>query len=225
LRVVVKLGGHAFPLRPDSGRLSGYARVFRRLREAGHGVVVVAGGGAVARSYIEAARGLGANEALCDQLAIAGTRLNARLLVTALGGDAHPNVPTDLEELGAALEGGRIAVLGGLLPGQSTDAVAAMVSELVGASLLIKASDTDGIYTADPKKDPRAKRLERLSCTQLMEMVMREPLKAGEYEVLDPVAVKIIARSGIATRYIDGRDPENIERAIRGEEIGTLVTP
>lgn len=225
MKVVVKLGGHAFPSEPDADRISGYARVFKRLRKAGHRLVVVTGGGATARSYIEASRKLGANEAICDQTAIAATQMNARLLINGLGEDAYPNVPTSLQETRTAFEGGRIVVMGGLLPGQSTDAVAALVSELIGASMLIKATDTDGIYTADPQKDPKAKKFDKISCTQLLEMFLRRSMGAGEYELLDPLAVKIIERSRVSTRVIDGRKPENIEKAVRGEKIGTLVTP
>lgn len=224
MRVVVKLGGHAFPSEPDADRISGYARVFKRLKKAGHRLVVVTGGGATARSYIEASRKLGANEALCDQIAIVGTRMNAWLLINGLGEDAYPNVPASLQEMRFAFEGGRIIVMGGLLPGQSTDAVAALVSELIGASTLIKATDTDGIYTADPQKNPDAKKLDEISCTQLMRVLLRESMGAGEYELLDPVAVKLIERSRTPMRVIDGRKPENIEKAVRGEEIGTLVT-
>jgi len=224
LRVVVKLGGHAFPLKLDAEGLAGFVRVFRKLRAMGHELVVVAGGGAGARSYIEAARGLGANEAVCDQFGIEVARLNAELLVVGFGGDAYPVVPACLEEFRVAFESGKIVVLGGLLPGQSTDAVAALISELVGADIMIKATDTEGVFTADPKRDPKAKKLEKISYKEFKKMVSEKSVKAGEYELLDLVALRILERSKTRLRVVDGRDPRNIERAVKGEKVGTLVT-
>ncbi len=220
---MVKLGGHAFPLELDTERLSGYVGVFKKIKEEGHRLVVVAGGGGVPRVYIAAARKLGANETLCDQIGIEGARLNARLLIAGLGENAYPNIPTNVQEIGAAFESGKIVVLGGLYPAQSTDAVAAITSELIGASMLIKATDTDGIYTADPKRDPKAKRLDEIFCPDLLRMSLREAAGAGEYELFDPVAIRIIERSRIPTWFIDGRKPENIARVVRGEKLGTLV--
>lgn len=221
----MKLGGHVFPLKLEGERISGYVRVLKKLKGGGHELVVVTGGGGNARLYIDAARKMGANESLCDELGIEAAKLNARLLIVGLGEDAYPNVPESVEEIGAAFESGKIVVLGGLLPGQSTDSVAAMVSELIGASLLVKATDTDGIYTSDPKKDPKAKKLDEISCAQLREMLLRLPIGAGEYELLDPVAVRIVERSKIPLWVVDGRKPENIERVVKGERIGTLVKP
>jgi uridylate kinase len=224
LRIVIKLGGHVFPLKLDAQRISRFVKALKKLRKEGHELVVVAGGGGNARLYIDAARKLGANEALCDEIGIEGARLNAHLLIAGLGEDAYPNIPKSIQEICAAFESGKIVVLGGLLPGQSTDAVSAIVSELVGASMLIKATDTDGIYTADPKKNPNAKKLDEVSCARLRDMLMRESVGAGEFELFDPVALRILERSKIRTLVIDGRTPQNIEKAIKGEKIGTIVT-
>lgn len=224
LRVVVKLGGHAFPLKLDVAELAGFVKTFRKLRAAGHGLVVVAGGGAGARSYIKAARGLGANEAVCDQLGVEVARLNAGLLVAGLGEDAYPVVPACLEEFRVAFESGKIVVLGGLLPGQSTDAVAALISELVGADMMVKATDTEGVFTADPKRDPKAKKLEKVSYSELGNMVSGKSVKAGGYELLDVVALRILERSKTRLRVVDGRKPRNIELAVKGGKVGTLVT-
>ena len=224
MKIVVKLGGHAFPLKLDAEKISRFIESLKKLRKEGHELVVVAGGGADARLYIDAARKLGANEALCDELGIEGARLNAYLLIAGLKEDAYPKVPKSIEEISIAFESGKIVVLGGLFPGQSTDAVSAMVSELFGASMLIKATDTDGIYTADPEKNPAAKKLNEVSCSRLRNMLLSESAKAGKFELFDPVALRILERSKIRTLVLDGRDPENLEKAIKGKRIGTLIT-
>jgi len=222
---VLKFGGHVFPLKLEAEKISGYVKVLKKLKGKDHELVVVTGGGANARLYIDAARKMGANESLCDELGIEAAKLNAQLLIAGLGEDAYPNVPESVGEIGAAFESGKIVVLGGLVPGQSTDSVAAMVSELIGASLLVKATDTDGIYTADPKKDPKAKKLDEISCARLKEMLLRLSMGAGEYDLLDSVALRIVERSKIPLWVVDGRKPENIERIVKGERIGTLVKP
>jgi uridylate kinase len=220
----VKLGGHAFPLKLEPEALSSFVKTFRKFRASGHELVVVAGGGAAARSYINAARGLGANEAVCDQLGIDVARLNAELLVAGLGEDAYPVVPACLDEFRVAFESGKIVILGGLLPEQSTDAVAALLSELVGADIMVKATDTDGVFTADPKRHPKAKKLEKVSYGELRKLVSGKSVKAGGYKLLDPVALRILERSETRLRVVDGREPRNIERAVKGEKVGTLVT-
>ena len=223
MRIVVKLGGHAFPLKLNVDKILKYVTVFKKLCRAGHRLIVVTGGGSYARLYIKTARKLGANETICDLTGIESSRLNARLLIAGLGEDAYPEIPRTIQEIDTAFYSGKIIVLGGLYPGQSTDAVAAVTSELIGASLLIKATDADGIYTMDPKKDPASKKLNEVSCAQLLEMLIHESLWAGEYELLDPIAIKIVDRSKIKTWVIDGRIPANIEKIVKGERTGTLI--
>lgn len=223
MRIVVKLGGHAFPLKLDVETITQYTKVFRKMWKREHKLIVITGGGEYARIYIKAARKLGANETMCDLIGIDSTRLNARMLIAGLGDDVYPSIPRSIQEINTAFERGKIVVLGGMYPGQSTDAVAAMVSELIRASLLIKVTDADGIYTTDPKKDPTAKKLDIISYTQLLEMLIHKSVWAGEYELFDPVAIKIMDRSKIRTWVISGRRPENIERVVNGEKIGTLV--
>jgi len=223
--VVVKLGGFAFPLEPDPDALRGYARVFKRISEEGTRLVVVAGGGRLARTLIKVARALGASEAICDELGIVASRLNASLLALALGLPDPLDVPGGPRPLLRALRTSSIVVVGGFQPGQSTDAVAVISAELIGARLVVKATDVDGIYTADPKKHPEARKLDRLSYQEAVELLSRAEARAGTYELLDISAIRLARRSGISIRVVDGRDPENIYRAVRGEELGTLVGP
>jgi uridylate kinase len=152
LRIAIKLGGHLFPYDLDTKKLSSYVEILRRLKSEKHYVLVVAGGGEIARKYISAARQLGAAEALCDELGIMVANLNARLLIAKLEDDAYPIPPSNNEELRLALVSGKIVVLGGLQPGQSTNAVAAIAAEVMKADLLINATNVEGVYSADPKK-------------------------------------------------------------------------
>jgi uridylate kinase len=223
LKAVVKVGGLVFSDGPRAETISSYARVLARLHDEGHRLVVVAGGGEEARRYIKAARELGASEYACDILGIEVSRLNARLLMAALRDYAYPTPPETISELEIAFQNGRIIVTGGIEPGQSTNAVAALAAEAIVADLLVNATDVEGVYTSDPRKDPTAKKLDEIDTEQLLRLVISGEMGAGGYELFDPVAIKIVERSRIPTRIIDGRFPENIEKAVRGESIGTLL--
>ena len=89
----------------------------------------------------------------------------------------------------------------------------------------MKATDIDGIYTADPKRDPRAEKIPKLTYEEAMRLLSGLPTRAGSYELLDLQAVRLAMRSGIRIRVVDGRDPENIYRALKGADVGSLVGP
>lgn len=222
--VVLSLGGSILFPSLEENTLAAYAPVLRRLAEQVT-LFVVVGGGGEARRYIAAARQMGVDEATCDEIGILVTRLNATLLASALGDDACPRIAASP---GEALEyscSGRIVVMGGVTPAQTTDAVAAVLAERAGADLLVNLTSVDGIYSADPKKDPSARKFARLSPSGLLEIVSRDSLSAGSNTVMDMVAAKVVQRSGIPLLVLDGRDPANLERALlEGREIGTLVS-
>jgi uridylate kinase len=223
LKVVVKIGGHLFPSCLIKDKIRVFIETLRQLKREGHSLVVVTGGGKEARKYIEAARALGGSETTCDLIGIMVTRINARILISGLGTDAYLEPPTDLEEVRKAFETGKIVVLGGLQPGQSTNAVGILSAEAVGADLFINATDVDGVYTEDPKRVSEAKKLDIIEVDELLKIVVEGELQAGSYKLFDLLAVKTVKRSGIKTVIIDGRVPENIERIINGEKIGTMV--
>ncbi len=187
-------------------------------------VFVVVGGGATARDYIGMARTFDADEAFCDLIGIAVTRLNARLLIAALGSAAYPVPPETQEDASvAAAFSGRIVVMGGTTPGHTTDAVAAILAEYVHADILIDATSTNGIYTKDPKKHPDAVKLDELSPARLVEIIAAERMEAGANLPLDMLAAKIIERSGILTVVLDGREPGQVVDAVNGKRVGTCL--
>ena len=223
MKIVVKIGGHVIAPQFSSRRFKAYATLLRKLRDEGHRIIVVTGGGEEARKFIRVAKKLGGTEFICDIIGIDVSRLNARLLITGLGDDAYPEPPITIGDLRKAFEGDKIVVVGGLQPGQSTNAVGILIAEAVGADLFINSTNVDGVYTSDPKKDVNAKKLDVVTTDELLDLTLNERLEAGGYALFDPVAIKLVERSGIPTRIVDGRNPQNIELAIRGEAIGTLI--
>ena len=222
MKAVIKLGGFAFPSRPKKPVVKDYVKQLRGL-VGEHHLVIVTGGGEIARAYIGAARELGVSEALCDQLGILVSRLNARLLVDGLGEYAFPEIPITIGELKHYFASGKIVAMGGLTPGHSTNAVAAIAAETVGAELLINATDVDGIYSSDPRKDKSAKRLDKVTVAQLTAILSKMEIVAGAYELMDPLALRIIQRSKLRTVVVDGRKPTNVARALRNERLGTRI--
>ena len=225
MKVVIKVGGHVFSSGVKAETISSFAEVLAHIHDEGHHLVAVAGGGEEARRYIKAARELHASEYACDVLGIEASRLNARLLVSALRDRAYPTPPRTIQQLQVAFQSRKIVVIGGLFPGQSTNAVAALAAEALAADILVNATNVDGVYTSDPARDPQAKKLNEIRTDELLNLVISEKMGAGTYELFDPIAIKIVERSKITTRIIDGRIFENIEKAVRGEAIGTLLRP
>ena len=156
----------------------------------------------------------------CDFIGIDVTRINARLLIAALKKAAYPEVPTDYNEAAVAMESGKIVVMGGVLPGQTTDAVSAALSEYLRADLFLIPTSVDGIYSADPNTDKNAVKYKTLTGYELNKFSSTASLKAGSKSPIDPVACKMIERSGIRTIVLDGRNPENLIQIIENEEKG-----
>ena len=220
-KIVVKLSGSLFDSM-SRDEVKGICGLLSKLRCRDVQPFIVAGGGRVAREYIELARSFGANEAYLDEVGIEASRLNAMIIIACLGAEAYPYPPKTLEEYVKAAESGRIVVSGGLQPGQSTNAVAAIVAERLHADLFINATDVDGIYTADPRVNRSAKKIDVIEARELVRMLSSKEAEAGTYDLLDLVAAKIIERSGIKVRVVKCT-PEAIEAAVMGKDIGTLI--
>lgn len=223
-RVVISVGGSVLVPSLDGHRLKEWAESLINLTNAGIQIFAVVGGGGEARRYIDACRSVGMDEASSDEIGIQVTRINAALLIGALKEHAYPTVAESYREAKTAGLSGKIVVMGGVTPGQTTDAVAAVLAEQVGASLMINMTAIDGIYTADPKKDASAKKHDLLSPQGLIDLIMKEKMCAGSNMVIDLVAAKITERSCIPLVVIDGRTPALIEKALlKGEFCGTIV--
>ncbi|MEM3030547.1 MAG: UMP kinase [Candidatus Micrarchaeia archaeon] len=223
--VVLSIGGSLInPGEPDVVFLQNMARLLRRVSKR-HPVAIVAGGGVVARQYAEAMRKVGGSEFEADEAAILSTRQNAMLLIAALNGAAYPKVPLDFDEASRASLSHRIVIMGGTIPGITTDTDAALLAEKLHASRLVNLSNIDAIYSGDPKRDKRARRFTQLSYDKLIELASAaDKRRAGTNFVFDLLACKIIARSGIETHFVHGRDLESVERAIDGlKHKGTVV--
>jgi uridylate kinase len=219
-RIVIKLSGSLFGM-DDEKTLKDYATFLFRISKICQ-PIIVAGGGKIARHYISHARSSGADESTLDELGIEVSRLNAKLLIYALQDKAYPHPPTNLKEVTHAADSGLIVITGGLHPGQSTNATAALIAEKVRASVFLNATDVDGVYDSDPNKNKNAKRFKRIELKKLRNMLVHQESIAGSYDLMDIVALKVIERSKIKTRIIKA-DVKTLEKAIKGSSEGTEI--
>jgi uridylate kinase len=224
-KVVVSLGGSVLvPDEDDARYLSDLVRLLRDVSTKVH-LFAVTGGGRVARYYIETGRELGIPERHLDELGIRITRMNARLLGAALKGRANREPARTYAE--AARLGRRyaIVIMAGTRPGHTTDRVSASLARFVRAARIVNATSVDGVYTADPRKDPSARLLKRITFEDLVCLAGEGHRAAGPSVVFDPVAARALARDRIPLHVVRGRDLRSLEAAILGGHLsGTIVT-
>ncbi|MCW4005386.1 MAG: UMP kinase [Candidatus Bathyarchaeota archaeon] len=224
MRVVLRIGGSvvASPINP--GLIAEYAELLKVLKLQGHEVAVVVGGGALAREFIQIGKKLDLQMQAQDEIAISVSRLFAQVFLKRVGDLACEKVAVTLDEAAAYLQTGKILFMGGLRPGITTDAVAALVAEHVHADLLVKGTDQDGIYNKDPRKHSDAVKLDQLRFEDLQNIFSQSTHTAGMHQIVDPEAIKVLKRNRLKLVAVNGFKPQNILAAVNGEKIGTVVT-
>jgi len=224
MRIVLRIGGSVVASPVNTELMSKYVDLLRTLKEQGHEVAVVVGGGSLAREFIAIAKNLGLDEQAQDEIAISVSRLFAQLFLKKLGEMSGRKVALTLDDAAECLSEGKIVLMGGLKPGITTDAVAALVAEHVKADLLVKGTNQDGIYNKDPQKYADAVKFDHLSFDDLPNVFSENKHKAGMHQIIDPEAVKILKRERMKLVVVNGFKPENILAAVKGESVGTVIS-
>jgi len=197
-----------------------------RVRQLGVEVAVVCGGGNLMRGA-EFAQ-MGTNRTTADHMGMLGTAINALALQDGLeraGVETRAACAVEMKTVAEPyirrrvirhLEKGRAVVLAGGTgnPYFTTDTAAALRATELGVDAIFKATKVDGVYTADPAKDPNARRFDRLS--------FREALDR-DLQVMDRTAFTLCMENQMPIMVFDMFTPGNMERAVRGEDIGTWV--
>jgi uridylate kinase len=229
---VLMLGGSVFAReKPDIAYLEAFAGVLQERLSMGERLLIVTGGGRPARHWIEAARHAGEDdEGLLDEIGIQATRLNAHLLKAVLHARLSPRValevPHSVEATAALLDEYQVAVMGGTLPGHSTDYVAATLASAAQADHLYILTNVGGVYTADPAVDPEAEHLPELTSSKLLELVGDPTWTAGRSGVVDPMAAMHVHQTRLPVTVIDGRDLDGLASDLAGRRAtGTIVHP
>jgi uridylate kinase len=230
--IVIKFGGS---LLFSEGGLINYKKItdfcdIIKNNKNYNSIVIVCGGGIIARQYIKAIREFTDNEVLCDIIGIDISRINSKLIISNLKEFTYPQVPESFEELAVALNSHKIVVMGGLQPGQSTTSVAIQVAEFLKATRLIILTDVDGIYDKDPKVFEDAKLLRELNYDSLQKIIVEmsddTQAAAGEYKIFDTVSLQILKRSNVIVSIISGSNLDQFKKLWNNEKvnIGTTIT-
>jgi uridylate kinase len=226
--VVISLGGSIVaPDAVDAAYISDFRDVIeQQLRaDADLRLVIVVGGGALARSYQRAYRDVAteADDAAADWVGVAATHVNAELLRAVFAEWCNDPVVRNPE--GELAFGGRILVAGGWKPGFSTDFDAVLLAIRFQADTVLNLSNIAKAYTADPKVDPTATPLDAATWSQFRRIV-GDTWSPGKNTPFDPVASRKAAEEHLRVIIAAGRDVANLKAILEGRPFtGTVVGP
>jgi len=230
-RILLKLSGEALlgerQYGVDPGFCSFVARQVATVAAMGVEVGIVVGGGNIFRGLAASAKGM--DRATGDYIGMLATVMNGLALQDAIeraGVPVRVMSAIAMNEIAEPyirrravrhLEKGRVTIFvaGTGNPYFTTDTAAALRAVEIDAQVLLKATKVDGVYDADPMKDPTASRFERLTYHD----VLRDQLK-----VLDAAAVSLCMENDLPIVVFDLNAPDNITRVARGERVGTLIS-
>ncbi|WP_420387915.1 UMP kinase [Roseivirga sp.] len=230
-RILLKLSGEAlmgkqsYGIDPD--RLEQYALEIDRVREKGVEVAIVIGGGNIYRGVQAEASGI--DRVQGDYMGMLATVINAMAIQSTLekhgmytrlmSGIKMEAVcePFIRRRAVRHLEKGRIVIFGAGIgnPYFTTDSTASLRAIEIEADVVLKGTRVDGVYSADPEKDPNAERFENLT--------FDEVIQKG-YSIMDMTAFTLCQENNVPIIVFDMNKPGNLERLIDGEKVGTLIS-
>ena len=229
-RILLKLSGEALmgskQFGIDNDRLKQYAEEIKSLVESRVEVAIVIGGGNIFRG-VEAAEG-GMERTQGDYMGMLATVINSMALQSALescGVDTRLQSAIELKQIAEPfirrravrhLEKGRVVIFGGGTgnPFFTTDSAASLRAIEIDADVILKGTRVDGIYTADPEKDPLAKRYDRISFNEVYEKGLN---------VMDMTAITLCNENKLPIIVFNMNKAGNLMRLMKGEDVGTLV--
>ncbi len=229
-RVLLKLSGESLMGKQgygiDADRLMEYARQIAEVVKAGVEVAIVIGGGNIFRGLQGAAKGF--DRVKGDQMGMLATTINSLALSSALediGQKARVFTALNMYPIGEhysnrkaieALGEGTVAIIAGGTgnPYFTTDTGSALRGIEVQADVMLKGTRIDGVYTADPEKDPTATKFDKITYGEVLNRGLR---------VMDLTATALCKENGLPIVVFDMDTPGNLAKVIAGEPIGTLV--
>ena len=229
-RILLKLSGESLQGEQKYGLspavLQSYAEQIKAVAESGVQIGIVIGGGNIFRGLQSAKKGF--DRVKGDQMGMLATIINSLALHSALednGVKAKVLTSIRMEPIGEYyskakaieyLEAGYVVIIGGGTsnPYFSTDTASALRGIEIEAEVMFKGTRVDGVYTADPEKDPTATKFDRITFDE----VYNRDLK-----VMDMTAFTLCKENGLDIIVFDMDTPGNLEKVMQGEAIGTLV--
>lgn len=229
-RVLLKLSGESLAAGQGHGidtvRLNQYAEQIKAAVESGVQVAIVIGGGNIFRGLQGASKGF--DRVKGDQMGMLATVINSLALSSALEAVGQPaqvytaigmfpiGLPYSKWRAIEALEQGKVAIISGGTgnPFFTTDTGSALRGIEVEAEVMLKGTRVDGVYTADPEKDPTATRFAEISYDDVL---------ARGLKVMDLTATALCKQNGLPIIVFDMDTPGNLGKVLAGESVGTLV--
>lgn len=220
-RVAAEKGEHPIL---DYNMLDRIAKVVKKCSEIGCQICIIVGAGNIWRGR----QGSNMDRTRADHMGMLATTINALALQDAFeqnGVETRVMTAVEMKQYAepyirnkavSHLNKGRVVILGGGLgiPFISTDTAAAVRAAEIGADVILMGKNIDGIYNADPKKDPDAKRYNEISYKEIL---------ANDLKAIDSTAASFGNENHIKTFVFELKDPENIYNAIIGDIDGTVV--
>ncbi|MES2668506.1 MAG: UMP kinase [Patescibacteria group bacterium] len=225
--IVVSVGGSLLvPGGIDISFLKNFRSLVLEKTSQGSSFYIVAGGGRLSRDYQEAAAEIRGDETLAredvDWLGIHATRMNAHLLRTIFIEEAQAKI---IKNPTSRFRGRDAIVLGsGWKPGWSTDYCAVMAAKTLGAKKLVNLSNIDYVYTADPRKDPTAEKIEAIGWADFRKLIPAA-WDPGLSSPFDPVAAKEAEALGLEVAIINGAMLPEFANYLDGKPfVGTIIS-
>ena len=229
-RILLKLSGESLMGEQgygiDAKRVADYAEQIKAVAESGVQVAIVIGGGNIFRGLAGAAKGV--DRVKGDQMGMLATVINSLVLSSSLeahGQSAQVFTAINMFPIGEhyskwkaieAMKAGKVAIIAGGTgnPFFTTDTGSALRGIEVEADVMLKGTRVDGIYTADPEKDPTATKFSEISYDEIYTRGLK---------VMDLTATTLCKENGLPIIVFDMDTKGNLEKVLNGEPIGTLV--
>lgn len=223
--IVMSVGGSLIvPDQIDTGFLTTLKTFIDAETALGRRFIIIAGGGKTARRYQDAAAEVAklTSDDL-DWMGIHATRLNGHLLRTIFRDTAYRVMITNPDDILDIPTTEKVVIASGYRPGCSTDLRAIQIAERVGAKKVINLSNIDYVYTADPRTDETAKKIETISWSDFRALIPSE-WDPGLSSPFDPIAAKEADEKQIEVAIINGNRPDALRHYLHNEQfVGTKI--
>ncbi len=222
--VVVSVGGSLIvPDEIDTNFISSFRSTILSHLEKGFSFAIVAGGGKTARRYQAAGRAVTdiTNET-SDWIGLEVNNMHAEFLKRLFAPHSAPHIIRDFSK--SFPNTYPVICIGAEKPGHSSDYDAVVAARKLNAKKIINLSNIDYVYTADPKKDPTATKIEKITWTEFRKLIP-ETWEAGLSSPFDPIAAKNSQELGLEVVIMNGKNLEQFENYLSGKPfVGTIIT-
>lgn len=216
--IIISLGGSLIvPNEIDTEFLKNFKSILLKYQNKYDKIVIVCGGGSVARKYIDALKHFNKNMNSLDEVGIKSTHLNAELIKNIL--KLNEPIITNPKEKRKY----KIVVAGGYMPGFSTDYVSVLIAKNMKINSIINLTNIEYVYDKDPRKYSDAKKLEKINW-KTMQKIVGTKWNPGKNAPFDPIATKLCKKLKLKVIIAKGSNLNNLKQILDNKKfIGTVI--